>query len=119
MVFAMSRSVRVSMVRVMWLRVWGGGSVAERPEHVSGDQEALLYLLVRALEPAILVLDDAVALVTLAIELPVDDPPVDLAEPRDARDLPAHAEAEDTALVEPVAVDHEVFRLIVQDVGSE
>src|SRR5215218_2534051 len=52
---------------------WGGrprlGLVAQRPEHVAGDEEPLLHLRVRPFEPAVLVLDDAVALVALAIEL--------------------------------------------------
>ena len=82
-------------------------------------QEALLDLLVGALEAAVLVLDDAVALVALSVELAVDDAPVDVAEARDARDLPADAHRQDAALVESVAVDHQVLGLVVQDVRPE
>src|SRR5690242_18447881 len=91
-------------------------SVAVRPEHVAGDEEALLALLVGALEPPVLVLDDAVALVALAVELAVDDPPVDLPQARDPRDLPAHAHREHAVLVQAVPVDHQVLRLVVEDV---
>src|SRR6478672_4097550 len=113
MLFAMSRSVRVSIERASVM------SVAVRPEHVTCDQEALLDLLVGPLEPAVLVLDDAIALVALAIQLAVDDAPVDLTEPGDARDLPADPHGEDAALVEPVAVDHQVLRLVVEHVLPE
>src|SRR5690242_21392478 len=98
MVFAMSRSVRSSIRRASVM------SVAIGSEHVSRDQEPLLDLLVGAFEAAVLVLDDAVALVALAVELAVDDTPVDFAQARDPRDLPAHAHRHDPALVQPVAV---------------
>src|SRR4051812_42453780 len=88
-------------------------------EDVPGDQEPLLDLLVAPLEPPVLVLDDAVALVALAVQLAVHDAPVDLAEPGDARDLPADAHRHDSALVEAVAVDHQVLRLVVKDVLAE
>src|SRR5258708_2149146 len=38
-------------------------------EHVASDEEALLDLLVRALEAAVLVLDDAVAVEAMAVQL--------------------------------------------------
>src|SRR6188508_712237 len=112
-VLAMSRSVRESIERASVM------SVAVRAQHVAGDEEPLLDLLVGPLEPAILVLDDAVALVALAIQLAVDDPPVDLTEPRDTWDLPPDTHREDAALVERVAVDHQVLRLVVEDVLPE
>src|SRR3954452_15631863 len=89
------------------------------PEDVAGDQEALLDFRVAALEPAVLVLDDAVALVALAVELAVHERPVDVAEAGDARDLPADAHREHPVLVQAVAVDHEVLRLVVEDVRTE
>src|SRR5690242_21777944 len=110
----MSRSVRSSIVYGI-----SGASMAVRAEDVAGDEEAALDLVVGALELAILVLDDAVPLVALPIELAVDDAPIDLAQPGQPRDLPAHAQREDAALVEPVAVDHQVLRLVVQDVRPE
>src|SRR6476661_1166205 len=112
MALATSRSVRVSTVIVM-------RSMAIRAKDVAGDQEPLLDLLIGALEPAVLVLDDAVALVPLAIQLAVDDAPVDLSEARDARDLPAHPHRHDAALIEAIAVDHQVLRLVVQHVRPE
>src|SRR5690242_98759 len=106
MALATSRSVRVSTVIVM-------RSMAIRAKDVAGDQESLLDLFVGALESPVLVLDDAVALVALAVELAVDDAPVDLTEARDARDLPAHPHRHDAALIEAVAVDHQILRLVV------
>src|SRR5690349_3135797 len=99
----MSRSVRSSIRRVSVM------SVAIRPEHISSDQEALLDLLVGALEAPVLVLDDAVAGIAGPIELAVNDAPVDLAETGDPGDLPAHPHRQDPVLVEPVAVDHQIL----------
>src|SRR5687768_7170748 len=93
--------------------------MAQRAEDITGDEEALLDLLVRALEAPVFVLDDAVALVALTVELTVDDAPVDVAEARDSRNLPAHPHRHDPALVETVAVDHQVLRLVVEDVRPE
>src|SRR6185312_1625189 len=94
-------------------------SMTVRTKDVAGDEKALLDLLVGPLESPVLVLDDAVALVALAVELAVDDAPVDLAEARDPRDLPAHPHGHDPALVQSVAVDHQVLRLVVEDVRAE
>src|SRR5665647_8637 len=88
-VFAMSRSVRLSIESVMGLLV--GTLSAVRPQHVPRDEEALLDLVVGPLEPPVLVLDDAVPLEPLAVERGEDDAPVHLAQTGDARDLPAHA----------------------------
>src|SRR3954469_6638661 len=93
--------------------------MAVGPKDIARDQETLLDLLISSLEPPVLVLDDAVALVALAVQLAVHDAPVDLAETGDARDLPAHAHRHDSALVQPVAVDHQVLRLVVKDVLAE
>ena len=94
-------------------------SVAVGPENVASDQKALLDLLVAPLEPTVLVFDDAIALVSLPVQLRVDHAPVDLTEAGDARDLPAHAHRHDSALVQPVAVDHQVLGLVVKDVLAE
>src|SRR6185295_14346173 len=96
-----------------------GGLVAVRAQDVAGDEEALLDLVVAALEAAVLVLDDAFALVPGPVELGEDGRPVDLAEAGDPGDLPADAHREDAPLVEPVAVDHEVLGLVVEDVRPE
>src|SRR2546422_822982 len=98
----MSRSVSSSIERPMSP---SSPLVAVRAQHVARDQEPLLDLLVSSLEAAILVLDDAVALVAGAIQLAVDHAPVDVPEAGDPRDLPAHAHRHDPALVETVPVD--------------
>src|SRR5450759_5389085 len=106
MVLAMSRSVSLSIESAMGLLP--GMLLAVRPQHVPRDEEPLLDLVVGALESAILVLDDALALVARPVELGEDRGPVHVAEPRDSGDLPAHAHREHAALIEPVAVDHQV-----------
>src|SRR5450759_2540544 len=117
MVLAMSRSVSLSIESAMGLLP--GMLLAVRPQDVPRDEEPLLDLVVGALEAAILVLDDAVSLEARPVELREDRGPVHFAESRYSGDLPAHAHREDAALVEPVAVDHQVLGLEVEDVGAE
>src|SRR3954447_15209785 len=116
--FAMSRSVSCS-TDVIGPGSSSSSSMAVWPQDVARDQEALLHLVVAALEPPVLVLDDAVALVAGPVELAEHDRPVDLTEARDARDLPAHPHRQDSALVQPVPIDHQVLRLEVEDVRGE
>ena len=82
-------------------------------------RKSALHLLVAALEAAVLVLDDHRAVVAGAVEAGEEAGPVDLAEARHARHLPADAGGEDAALVEAVAVDHQVLGVDVQHVRAE
>src|SRR3954462_11510970 len=66
--FAMSRSVSCS-TDVIGPGSSSSSSMAVWPQDVARDQEALLHLVVAALEPPVLVLDDAVALVAGPVEL--------------------------------------------------
>ena len=75
--------------------------------------------LVGLLEVAVLVLDDHVAVVAGAPQRGEQGAPVDVAEPGQARDLPADAHREDAALVEALAIDHQVLGLDVEDVRPE
>ncbi len=61
------------------------------PEDVAGEQEAALDELVGALEVAVLVLDDDVAVVAGAPQRGEDAAPVRLAQAGQPRDLPADA----------------------------
>src|SRR5258705_13839951 len=100
----MSRSVSVSMVGVML------ASLDIRPEDVASEEEPPLDELVGLLEVMILVLDDHVAVVARPPECAEQLVPLDVAETRQPRHLPADAHREDAALVEPFAVDPEVLR---------
>src|SRR6187401_202595 len=83
------------------------------------EDETSLDALVGAFEIAVLVLDDDVAVVPRPIERREHRAPVDLAEARQSRDLPADPLREDAALVEALAIDHQVLGLHVQDVRAE
>ncbi len=76
---------------------WSGSwdSLDVGTQDVAGQQEAALDELVGLLEVAILVLDDHVAVVAGAPQGGEQHAPVDVAEPRQARDLPADPERED------------------------
>src|SRR6188472_1229680 len=63
MVLAMSRSVKLAKSMAVTGSPGSRGSMAVRPEDVASDQEALLHLLVGALEAAVFVFDDAIAVV--------------------------------------------------------
>src|SRR6478752_364358 len=89
------------------------------PQHVAREQEPALDLLVGALEIAVLVLDDHVAVVAGPPEGGEQVAPLDVAEAREAGDLPADAHREHAALVEALAVDGQVLGLDVVDVRPE
>ena len=67
------------------------------------------------LERAVLVLDRDDAVVADAVELPDEAAPVDLAEPGQPRDLPAHPLRRRPVAVEAVPVDLHVLRVDVED----
>src|SRR6478736_2829698 len=88
-------------------------------EDTARQDETSLDALIRALEIAVLVLDDHIAVVPGAIERGEHDAPVHLAEPGQSRDLPADPLREDAPFVEALAVDHQVLGLDVKDVRTE
>ncbi len=90
-----------------------------RRDSVLGEEEAGLDLLVGALELAILVLDDDGVVVAGPVEGADEPVPAHLAEPRQARDLPAHAGRQHAAVVEPVAVDLHVLGVDVVQARAE
>src|SRR4029078_9772060 len=90
-----------------------------RSEDAAGEDETPLDALVRALEIAVLVLDDHVPVVPRSIERRDHEAPVHLAESGQSRDLPTDPLREDAAFVKALAVDHQVLGLHVQDVRAE
>src|SRR5207253_4173901 len=108
-----------STVRLASRRTRESRSPAVRSQDVAGDEETALHELVGSLERTVLVLDDAVPRVAGPVQLGEDRAPFGLPKARDAGDLPAHTHREDPPLVQPVAIDHQVLRLEVQDVRPE
>src|SRR6476646_4706733 len=94
-------------------------SLDVRAKDVASEQEPALDEVIGLLEVAILVLDDHVAVVAGTPQGGEQGSPLDVAETRQARDLPADPHREDAALVEPLAVDEQVLGLDVEDVRTE
>src|SRR5262245_29821907 len=88
-------------------------------EDVAGEVEAADDELVAALEHAVLVLDDHRAVVADGIERGEEAVPLDLAEPGQARHLPAHPERQHAVLVEAVRPHLEVLRVHMEDPVAE
>src|SRR5687768_14424375 len=63
--------------------------------------------------------DDDRPVIARPVETGEDDTPVDLAQARHARNLPAHAGRENATLIEAIPVDHQVLGMDMKHMRSE
>src|SRR5687768_4133704 len=116
---ALFMGLSLSSTLILVVASFGTSLFDVRTQHIAGKQEAALDQLVAAFELPVLMLDDDRPVVASAVECGEYDAPVNIAQPRHARNLPSYAGRDAPALIEPVAVDHHVLRLHVQDMGAE
>src|SRR3954470_1496404 len=86
----------------------------QRPERLTGDQEAALHELLVALEGPVLVLDGDDVVVADGVEGSDEAGPAHLAEAGEARHLPAESARERAVAIEALAADLEVLGVHVE-----
>src|SRR5579862_91168 len=90
-----------------------------RRQQIPRDQKPALHFFLSSFERAVFVLDAEHVIVAHFVQCRDEARPIDFAQSGQARNLPAHAEARDAALVKLLAVDAHVFGVHVKNARFE